>query len=120
MDATLETMLQLKELIKKRGQKKRSPELQKKVEKLRARVSPHLLRHFDHLIGHGRSPVGLLSDSGACATCHLRLTPDEVLHIRNIRGRGFTCPHCGCFLYVADGNARLHPNGDTGTRVIFH
>src|SRR5690349_17152981 len=101
MDETLERMLRLKELMKKARDRKQSPGWQQEVDDLRAKVESDLLRPFDHLLDRGRPPIGLLSDSGACSTCHLKLTPDQILHMRNQPGLGFSCPHCGCLLYVA-------------------
>ena len=101
MDETLERMLRLKELMRKGRGRERPPGWQKEVDDLRAKVAADLLRRFDHLIDRGRLPIGLLSDSGACGSCHLKLTPDQVLHLRNKPGRGSSCPYCGCLLYVA-------------------
>ena len=101
MDETLERMLRLKELMKKGRDRKRPPEWQKEVDDLRGKIENDLLRRFDHLIDRGRAPIGLLSESGACGNCHLKLTPDLILHMRSTPGRGFSCPYCGCLLYVA-------------------
>ena len=101
MDETLERMLRLRELMKTERGRAGSPNWQKEVDALREQVDADLLRRFDHLIERGRAPVGLLSDSGACGTCHLNLTRDQVLHMRNSPRRGFPCPYCGCLLYVA-------------------
>jgi predicted nucleic acid-binding Zn-ribbon protein len=100
MDVTLERMLRLRELMKKARGKRQSQEWQQEVDELRTTVAVDLLRRFDHLIDRGRAPVGLLSNSGACESCHLQLTPDQILHMRNAPGAGFTCPYCGCLLYV--------------------
>src|SRR5215467_183200 len=100
MDVILERMLRLGELMKKTPGKRQAREWQKEVDELRTKVDADLLRPFDHLIDRGRTPVGLLSDSGACESCHLQLTPDQILHMRNAPDRGFPCPHCGCLLYV--------------------
>ena len=102
MDETLERTLRLRELMKKEHERGRAPKWQKEVDALRGQVDADLLRRFDHLVDRGRAPIGLLSESGACGTCHLTLTRDQVIHMRNTPGRGFPCPYCGCLLYVAD------------------
>ena len=119
MDVTLERMLRLRELAKKTRGKRQAQESQKEMADLRTKVSADLLRLFDHLIDRGRAPVGLLSDSGACESCHLKLTPDQILHMRNAPDCGFPCPHCGCLLYVpSPANTQVgHIRGEPRARV---
>ncbi len=73
----------------------------KEWERLRAGISPKYLHAIDHLMAHGRTAVAILSETGACGGCHLKLPGALALHIQHALNQIHFCPHCGCILYVA-------------------
>ncbi len=72
---------------------------QKEVERLRAEIPEQFLRSFDRLAQQGRMAVAMISESGACGSCHLNLPPATAIRIRHTADLIHCCPHCGCFLY---------------------
>lgn len=105
MNTTLKTLIRLEELTQQYEKEDRRTNLRKQINDLRARLPESLLRRFEHLTQHGRLPVAQVSESGACGSCHLKLTVGDALRLRHPQDAKedcvLTCPFCGCFLYVA-------------------
>jgi len=99
MNETLTSLIRLQELTLKGESKNHISELHREINRLRAGLSQHILRRFDHFTKFRRLAVAQLSESGACNSCHMRLLPADALHIRSSSHRLATCPFCECFLY---------------------
>jgi predicted nucleic acid-binding Zn-ribbon protein len=99
MNATLKDLIRLNELVRQYEPEGCPARLHKQVNQLRAKLSTNILRRFDRLAEHGRRSAAQVSKSGACGSCHLALTPGDMMQFRNAQDQVFTCPHCGCFLY---------------------
>ena len=105
MNETLKNLIRLQELTQQYEREGSMVGLRKQIDRVRARLPEAILRGFDHLTQHGRLPVAQVSESGACGSCHLKLTPGDALRLRRAQetneDHALTCPFCGCFLYVA-------------------
>ena len=103
MNTTLTDLIRLDELVRRYRKEGCPARLHKQVNQLRAKLPVNILQRFDHLAEHGRLPVVQISDSGACGSCHLKLTPNDALrfrHVQEFSGEHVPlCPFCGCFLY---------------------
>ena len=103
MNPTLKDLIRLDEAVQRYEREGCPANLHKQVNRLRTKLPANILRRFDHLAEHGRPPVARVSASGACGSCHLRLTPSEVLRFRHAQESNAEnislCPFCGCFLY---------------------
>jgi len=105
MNKTLANLIRLQELMEQCKHGGRTAGLRKQIDRIRGKLPEALLRRFEHLTQHGRLPVAQVPESGACGSCHLKLTLGDALRLRRPQDakedRVLTCPFCGCFLYVA-------------------
>jgi len=105
MNKTLANLIRLQELLEQHEQGDDTEDLRKLMDRVRGKLTEAHLRRFEHLIERGRLAVARVSESGACGSCHLKLTAGDSLRFRQPQDpkedRVFTCPFCGCFLYVA-------------------
>lgn len=103
MNTTLKNLIRLQELTRLYEHSGHPASQHKRIVHLRGSLPPNLLRRFDHLTEHGRLPVAQVSASGACGSCHLKLTASDVLRLRHVQESNVEtvslCPFCGCFLY---------------------
>ena len=103
MNTTLKDLIRLQELMRRYENSGHPASQHKRIVHLRGSLPANLLRRFDHLAEHGRPPVAQVSASGACGSCHLKLTASDVLRLRHAQesnAENFSlCPFCGCFLY---------------------
>ncbi len=110
MNKTLANLIRLQELLEQHEQGDDTEDLRKLTDRVRGKLTEAHLRRFEHFAQRGRSPVAQVSESGACGSCHLKLTPGDSLRFRRPQDpkedRVFTCPFCGCFLYVASAITR--------------
>jgi predicted nucleic acid-binding Zn-ribbon protein len=103
MNNTLSDLIRLQELTLESESEGHEAILRKRIDRLRAKLPETVLRRFDHLAEHGRRAVARVSQSGACGSCHLKLTRGDVLRLRHTCEEAVpACPYCGCFLYAAD------------------
>jgi hypothetical protein len=94
---TLEHLIELQQLILRPDiQKARSD---RQVKKLRAAIPADMLRSFDRVAEHGRTAVAMVTASGACGSCHLKLPTGFASAVLGMHVGIEKCPHCGCFLY---------------------
>lgn len=100
MNRALTNMIELEMLTREVTEHKRSGGARRQITRLRRTIPAPLLERFDHLQSRGRHPVSMLSDSGACGNCHLKLTSGAVQMIRGSSEAIHRCPHCGCFIYI--------------------
>jgi len=76
-----------------------SPAVQAAAEKLRAKVPPQILGHYDRLRARGRKGLALVRDNNVCAECHMQVPIGTVITI--MRGDDIQlCGNCGRYLYV--------------------
>jgi predicted nucleic acid-binding Zn-ribbon protein len=101
MNATLNHLIHLQELMRQFESEGHPPRLRKQIDSLRAKLPEDVLRRFDHVADHRRLSVAPVSASGACGICHMKLPPADVLHIRSSTHTLPICPLCGGFLYLA-------------------
>ncbi|MGB8368604.1 MAG: C4-type zinc ribbon domain-containing protein [Limisphaerales bacterium] len=101
MNKTLTSLIQLQELMRRYENAGHPASLRRQVDRLRTKLPKNILRQFDHLAELGRLPVAQVSASGACGSCHMKLPPADMLHIRSSDHQFPICPFCGCFLYAA-------------------
>jgi predicted nucleic acid-binding Zn-ribbon protein len=99
MNATLNHLIHLQELMQQFESEGHPPRLRKQIDGLRVQLPENLLLRFEHLAERRRRPVAQLSESGACGSCHMKLPVAEVLRIRSSGHTLPVCPCCGCFLY---------------------
>jgi predicted nucleic acid-binding Zn-ribbon protein len=101
MNTTLKNLIRLDELTRRCENEDSTIELERKMDWLRTRLPNAVLGRFDHLIQRGRLAVAQVSESGACGSCHLKLTPADAVRFRRAsEDTILTCPYCGCFLYA--------------------
>jgi C4-type zinc ribbon domain len=94
---TLEHLIELQQLIHRPDNQKALADRQ--VRKLRAAIPADMLRSFDRAAEHGRAAVAMVTSSGACGGCHLKLPSGLASAVLGTRVGINKCPHCGCFLY---------------------
>jgi predicted nucleic acid-binding Zn-ribbon protein len=119
MNEALANLIQLHELEQELAHEGGTACLRDQIDHIRTQLPAELLRQFDQLVRHGHLPVALLSKSGACGSCHLQLTPADVLRFRIVQDQILTCPQCGCFLYafaLRENEARTRVSDRTARR----
>ncbi len=99
MNATLNHLIHLQELMQQFENEGRSPSLGKQIDGLRAKLPADVRRRFDHVAEHRRVSVAPLTASGACGVCHMKLPAGDVLRIRSSTHLLPICPLCGGFIY---------------------
>lgn len=101
MNRAMTDMIELEMLMREDTEHKRGGGVRRQITRLRRTIPAPLLEKFDHLQSRGRHPVSMLSESGACGNCHLKLTASAVQIIRSSVEAIHRCPHCDCFIYMA-------------------
>jgi predicted nucleic acid-binding Zn-ribbon protein len=73
-----------------------------KIDEVHGCIPENLLRHFDRLYEHGKSPLAEISLSGACGSCHFKLPPGDALRVHRASeaNKVVACAFCGCLLYA--------------------
>jgi hypothetical protein len=70
-------------------------------EKLRAKVPPQVLGHYDRLRARGKKGVALVRENNVCAECHMQVPVGTVITI--MKGEDIQlCGNCGRYLFVED------------------
>ena len=92
-------LVQLQELTHPPPQKRSRATRQ--LQLLRSAIPPALLRHFDDVVRHGRPGIAMVSQSGACGSCHLSLPSGVAARLSTANEQLLQCPHCGCYMYSA-------------------
>ncbi len=82
---------------------------QKQIENLRSFMPPQVLRCFDNLTEHGRPAAAMVTPSGSCGSCHLKLPSGIASRLYTVDAQISHCPNCGCFLYSAAALPVLAP-----------
>ncbi len=95
---TGQTLRQLIELQELTGSCPGETRVKRQIDELRAAIPVELLRAFDSAAEHGRAAVALVTDSGACGGCHLKLPSGMATKVQVLSDRIQKCPYCGCFL----------------------
>lgn len=93
----LSQLIQLQELISQ--SQAGGTGLNKQIKELRTVIPLGLLRAFERATEQGRVAVARITDSGACAGCHLKLPIAVAAKVLMVKNQIHTCPYCGCFLY---------------------
>jgi predicted nucleic acid-binding Zn-ribbon protein len=71
------------------------------AEKLRAKVPPQVLGHYDRLRARGKKGLALVRDNRVCVECHVQVPLGTVATI--MKGEDIQlCGNCGRYLYVLD------------------
>jgi predicted nucleic acid-binding Zn-ribbon protein len=78
------------------------------AEKLRGKVPPQILGHYDRLRARGRKGLALVRDNKVCAECHLQVPIGTVVTI--MKGDDIQlCGSCGRYLFVEEKAAETAP-----------
>jgi len=119
MNKTLTSLIQLQELMRRYENTGHPASLRRQADRLRTKLPENILRQFDRLAEHGRLPVAQVSASGACGSCHLKLTANDVLRLRHALESNtenvLACPFCGCFLYLPAAVAESKELAEVGS-----
>jgi predicted nucleic acid-binding Zn-ribbon protein len=101
MAETIQKLIRLKQLLESEQNESDEASLRSQIDEVRSLVPENLLRHFDRLYEHGKSPLTEISPSGACGSCHLKLPAGDALRVRRSSetDKVAVCPFCGCLLY---------------------
>jgi hypothetical protein len=69
--------------------------------KLRAKVPPQILGHYDRLRARGKKGLALVRENKVCVECHMQVPIGTVITI--MKGEDIQlCGNCGRYLYVED------------------
>jgi predicted nucleic acid-binding Zn-ribbon protein len=82
-----------------------NPEEASEIQRLRKKVIPQILAHYDRLRARGKRGVALVRN-GVCAECHMRLssgTYATLLRAEDI----MICDNCGRYLYQDPAAVRV-------------
>ncbi|HOW66177.1 MAG TPA: C4-type zinc ribbon domain-containing protein [Candidatus Paceibacterota bacterium] len=80
-----------------------NPEEDSEIQRLRKKVLPQILGHYDRLRARGKRGVALVRN-GVCAECHMRLasgTYATLLRAEDI----MICDNCGRYLFLDPATA---------------
>jgi len=80
--------------------KPRTLEHEAEVIRLREKVPPQIIDHFDRLIVRGKRGVAIARD-GACSECHLRVTSGTQASL-SYSTELHRCDNCGRYLYLPE------------------
>ena len=97
MNNVIELLLTLQNL--EMGPKPNSPENETEIRRLRQKIPPQIMGHYDRLRARDKKGVGLVRN-GACAECHMRLASGvyaELLRREDV----VLCDSCGRYLLPA-------------------
>jgi predicted nucleic acid-binding Zn-ribbon protein len=71
------------------------------AEKLRAKVPPQILGHYDRLRARGKKGLALVRDNRVCAECHMQVPVGVVGTV--MKGEDIQlCGNCGRYLFVLE------------------
>jgi predicted nucleic acid-binding Zn-ribbon protein len=99
MNRTLAMMIRLQELTLRNRRSAATPGVERRILRLRGRIPSEYLNRFDHLLQRRHVAVAVISQSGACGSCHLQLPVGDIWLVREASEILASCPHCGCFLH---------------------
>ena len=69
--------------------------------KLRAKIPPQVLGHYDRLRARGKKGLALVRENKVCVECHMQVPIGTVITI--MKGEDIQlCGNCGRYLYVED------------------
>jgi hypothetical protein len=72
--------------------------------KLRAKVPPQVLSHYDRLRARGKKGLALVRENKVCAECHMQIPIGTVITI--MKGDDIQlCGNCGRYLFVEEKEA---------------
>jgi len=99
MHAVMQALVELQKL--EFGPDSDSTTVTAAAEKLRAKVPPQVLGHYDRLRARGKKGLALVRDNNVCAECHMQVPLGTVITI--MKGTDIQlCGNCGRYLYVGD------------------
>ncbi len=99
MHAVMHALLELQQLDF--GSDLDSPAVKSAVEKLRAKIPPQIMGHYDRLRARGKKGLALVRDNKVCSECHMQVPIGTVITI--MKGEDIQlCGNCGRYLYVVD------------------
>jgi predicted nucleic acid-binding Zn-ribbon protein len=78
-----------------------STEREAQIRKLRGKIPPPVLSHFDRLLAIGRKGVALVQN-GICRGCHLRVPSGIAASLARPKDL-YLCDNCGAYLLVPLG-----------------
>jgi hypothetical protein len=85
-----------------------SPAVKTAAEKLRAKVPPQVLGHYDRLRARGKKGLALVRDNKVCSECHMQVPIGTVITI--MKGEDIQlCGNCGRYLFVAEKSTEALP-----------
>jgi predicted nucleic acid-binding Zn-ribbon protein len=76
------------------------PEMEKEIDRLRAKIPPPILAHYDRLLEQGKRGVATVSNQ-VCTGCHIQVPRSFVLALMH-GGDLRICENCGRYLYLAE------------------
>jgi predicted nucleic acid-binding Zn-ribbon protein len=99
MHVVMHTLVELQKL--EFGSNLESPSVKAAAEKLRSKVPPQILGHYDRLRAQRKKGLALVRDSKVCSECHMQIPIGTVITI--MKGEDIQlCGNCGRYLYVED------------------
>ncbi len=99
MHAVMQALVELQKL--EFGPDPDSTAAQAAAEKLRAKVPPQILGHYDRLRVRGKKGLAQVRDNKVCAECHMQIPLGTVLTI--MKGEDIQlCGNCGRYLFVEE------------------
>lgn len=97
MNKTIRNLFELQSL---EFEDKISPEAQKRIDYLRARIPKPILAHYDRFCDRGKQGVAILRHQ-VCTSCHMQVPLATVLDA--MRGDDVSlCGNCGRYLYFQE------------------
>ncbi len=99
MHVVMQTLLDLQKL--EFGPDPDSATVTAAAEKLRAKVPPQILGHYDRLRARGKKGLALVRENKVCAECHMQVPLGTVITI--MKGEDIQlCGNCGRYLFVEE------------------
>ena len=99
MHAVMEALVELQKV--EFGPAPESSTAKAAAEKLRAKVPPQILGHYDRLRARGKKGLALVRDNKVCAECHVGIPIGTVITV--MKGLDLQlCGNCGRYLFVED------------------
>lgn len=78
------------------------------AEKLRAKVPPQVLGHYDRLRVRGKKGLAVVRENKVCSECHVAVPIGTIITL--MKGEDIQlCGNCGRYLYVVDKPVELEP-----------
>jgi len=85
-----------------------SPAVKAAMEKLRAKVPPQILGHYDRFQARGKKGLAMIRENNVCAECHMQVPLGTVITI--MKGSDIQlCGSCGRYLFILDKPVEATP-----------